>query len=71
METGKFEGKPRKEMIFFPNNITNRNIKVLINKLMMRARPRTFVDSLSDFGRTIASSYFREDKIIIIPTKLE
>ena len=70
MGTGKFAGKLRKEMTFLPNNKTNENIMRLIKKLMIRESPRRFVDSLSDFGSTIASSYRKEENTMIIPTRL-
>ena len=70
MATGKFDGKLRKEMIFLPNNNTNEKKIRLIKKLRISESPRRFVDSLSDFGSTIASSYLKEEKTIIIPTRL-
>jgi hypothetical protein len=57
-------------IIFFPNNRTRENIIIFIVKFISRASPSTFVDSLSDFGRTIASSYLNADRITIIPTRL-
>lgn len=44
---------------------------MVITKLIRRDSPRRFVDSLSDFGSTIASSYRSEDNITIMPTRLE
>jgi adenine-specific DNA glycosylase len=71
MLTGKFDGRLRKEIIFPPNKKTRENIKRLMTKLIINERPTRFIDSLSDFGSTIASSYRKEEITMIIPTRLK
>jgi hypothetical protein len=51
--------------------ITIRKSRALKQKLKIMDNPNTFADSLSVFGKTIASSYLNEDITIIIPIRLE
>lgn len=67
---GKDSGRLRKVMIFLPKIKIRMNKMRLKKKLITRERPSKFIDSLSDFGSTIASSYLKEDNTIIIPIML-
>jgi len=69
-DTGKPDGRFRKTMIFLPRRSTNMNMKRLKTKLIITDRPTRLIDSLSDFGKTIASSNLKDDITIIIPTRL-
>jgi hypothetical protein len=68
--TGKFDGRFRKVIIFPPVIMTNTKRRRSNMKLKISARLKTFADSLSVFGRTMASSYLREEITIIIPIRL-
>lgn len=69
--TGKFSGRFRNRIIFSPFKRTAIKRRRLIRKLKMSARLKTFADSLSVFGRTIASSNLREEMTVIIPIRLK
>jgi len=68
--TGKEAGRFRNLMIFPPIATTNKKRIRLIEKLNINDRPNMFADSLSVLGKTIASSYRREDITIMIPIRL-
>jgi hypothetical protein len=70
MLTGKFEGRLRKEVIFPPRRYTRINMIRLTAKFIINESPTRFIDSLSDFGSTMASSYLKEEITIMIPTRL-
>jgi hypothetical protein len=70
MLTGKFFGRLRKEIILLPRTITIMRINKLKKKFIIKERASRFVDSLSDFGRTMVSSYLKEHRTKIIPTRL-
>jgi hypothetical protein len=70
MLTGKFDGRLRKEIILPPNRYTRINMIRLTVKFRISERPTRFIDSLSDLGSTIASSYLKEEITIMIPTRL-
>jgi hypothetical protein len=63
-------GRLRKEIILLPSIITIRRIDKLKKKFIIKERAKRLVDSLSDLGRTIVSSYRKEHRIKIIPTRL-
>ena len=69
-DTGKFSGRFRNALIPSPDNSTIIRIVRLIVRLNINESPRRLTDSLSDFGRTMASSYLSDDATIIIPTRL-
>jgi hypothetical protein len=54
--TGKFEGRLRNKISFFPKIRTKQKMIKLNRKLIISDKPRRFIDSLSDFGSTIVSS---------------
>jgi hypothetical protein len=68
--TGKVDGRFRNEMIFAPLRMTIKKSRRLKLKLKISDSPRTLDDSLSVFGRTIASSNLRDEMTTIIPIRL-
>jgi hypothetical protein len=68
--TGKLAGRLRNDLILPPRIRTSINIRRLKQKLMKRDKPTRFIDSLSDLGNTIVSSYLNEHNITIMPTML-
>jgi hypothetical protein len=64
------EGRFRNEIIFPPFINTIKKRRRSNKKLKIRARLKTFADSLSVLGRTMASSNRREEITIMILIKL-
>jgi hypothetical protein len=69
--TGKFFGRFRNSIILSPNKITIKKRKRLNKKLKISARLNTFTESLSFFGRTIASSNLNEEITVTILIRLK
>ena len=68
--TGIVEGRFKNAIIFPPFINTIKKSRRSNKKLKISARLKTFADSLSVLGRTIASSNLREEITIMIPIKL-
>jgi hypothetical protein len=71
IQTGKVDGRLRNVMILPPIIRTIKKSMRSKQKLKISDNPKTFADSLSVLGRTMASSYRREEITIMIPIKLQ
>jgi hypothetical protein len=71
IHAGKVEGRFRNVMILPPSIRTIKKRRRSKQKLKISDNPKTFADSLSVLGRTMASSYLREEITIMILIKLQ